>query len=415
VDRELAEIASRQHGVVARSQLKRALSEITIDRWIRTGRLHRIHPGVYAWGHDAITKQGRWMAAVLASGEGAVLSHASATALWGIWGSGAGETHVIVPGKTRSQRSIHRHFSMLPDDERTVLAGIPTTSAARAVLDLAAAKGEAAAESALREMEYLGIYGPVSLPTLLERYPRHRGTPIVRVSLERLADDPGGRIRTFRRWKRRRLRATSGPDLQSSVITYDPMAIIAPSAPPVGPRVRALREAMSLSLRDLADRSKVSAQMLSQVERGETSPTLAVAAKIAAGLELTLSQLLRLDEGQHVAISRAAERRSSRRGGHLIEELTPPLPGQRADVSLHVLDPGATTGGASDPPMHEPGSRETAIVLAGELALVLEGSRTELQEGDSVTFDADLPHHFENEGTEPTRFIAVIAAGLRRS
>jgi transcriptional regulator with XRE-family HTH domain len=183
----------------------------------------------------------------------------------------------------------------------------------------------------------------------------------------------------------------------------------------VGPRVRALREAMSLSLRDLADRSKVSAQMLSQVERGETSPTLAVAAKIASGLELTLSQLLRLDEGQHVAISRAAERRSSRRGGHLIEELTPPLPGQRADVSLHVLDPGATTGGASDPPMHEPGSRETAIVLAGELALVLEGRRTELQEGDSVTFDADLPHHFENEGTEPTRFIAVIAAGLRRS
>jgi transcriptional regulator with XRE-family HTH domain len=183
----------------------------------------------------------------------------------------------------------------------------------------------------------------------------------------------------------------------------------------VGPRVRALREAMSLSLRDLADRSKVSAQMLSQVERGETSPTLAVAAKIASGLELTLSQLLRLDEGQHVAISRAAERRSSRRGGHLIEELTPPLPGQRADVSLHVLDPGATTGGASDPPMHEPGSRETAIVLAGALALVLEGRRTELQEGDSVTFDADLPHHFENEGTDPTRFIAVIAAGLRRS
>src|SRR6201992_1798741 len=183
----------------------------------------------------------------------------------------------------------------------------------------------------------------------------------------------------------------------------------------VGPRIRALRDAMSLSLRDLADRSGVSAQMLSQVERGETSPTLALAAKIASGLELTLSQLLRLDEGQHVAISRAAERRSSRRGGHLIEELTPPLPGQRVDVSLHVLDPGATTGGASDPPMHEPGSRETAIVLAGELSLVIEGERHELKEGDSVTFDADLPHHVENLGTEPTRLIAVIAAGLRRS
>jgi transcriptional regulator with XRE-family HTH domain len=195
-----------------------------------------------------------------------------------------------------------------------------------------------------------------------------------------------------------------------AVATHAPTDPIA-----VGPRTRALRDAMSLSLRDLADRSGVSAQMLSQVERGETSPTLAVAAKIAAGLELTLSQLLRLDEGRHVAVSRAAGRRSSRRGGHLIEELTPPLPGQRADVSVHVLDPGATTGGASDPPMHEPGSRETAVVLAGDLVLVHEGTRLELQEGDSVTFDADLPHHFENEGTEPTRFIAVIAAGLRRS
>jgi XRE family transcriptional regulator, regulator of sulfur utilization len=187
----------------------------------------------------------------------------------------------------------------------------------------------------------------------------------------------------------------------------------APAA--IGPRIRALRDAMGLSLRDLAERSGVSAPMLSQVERGETSPTLAVASKIATGLELTLSQLLRLDEGQHIAISRAAGRRRSERGGHRFEELTPPLPGQRADVSLHVLEPGATTGGRKDPPMHEPGSRETAVVLAGTLALVVDGSRHELEEGDSVTFDADLPHHFENEGQDATRFLAVIAAGLRRS
>ncbi len=187
------------------------------------------------------------------------------------------------------------------------------------------------------------------------------------------------------------------------------------AAPTVGPRMRALREAMGLSLRDLAERSQVSAPMLSQVERGETSPTLAVAAKIAAGLELTLSQLLRLDEGSHVAVSRAEDRRHSERGGHRFEELTPPLPGQRADVSLHTLEPGATTGGREDPPMHEPGSRETAVVLEGTLVLVVDGSRHELGAGDAVTFDADLPHHFENEGEEPTRFLAVIAAGLRRS
>lgn len=183
----------------------------------------------------------------------------------------------------------------------------------------------------------------------------------------------------------------------------------------IGARVRALREAMGLSLRDLAERSGVSAPMLSQVERQETSPTLAVATKIATGLDLTLSQLIRLDEGEHVSIGRAGKRRHNERGGHRVEELTPPLPGQRADVSLHTLKPGAATGGSDDPPMHEPGSRETAVVLGGTLALVVDGSRHELRSGDSVTFDADLPHHFENEGEEPTRFLAVIAAGLRRS
>jgi transcriptional regulator with XRE-family HTH domain len=199
-----------------------------------------------------------------------------------------------------------------------------------------------------------------------------------------------------------------------STVLDSPPAHTADPSPSVGHRIKALRDAMGFSLRDLADRSGVSAPMLSQVERGETSPTLASAAKIAAGLELTLSQLLRLDEGQHVAVSRASGRRRYERGGHRFEELTPPLPGQRADVSLHVLGPGATTGGHADPPMHEPGSRETAVVLAGTLALVVDGSRHELREGDSVTFDADLPHHFENDGEEPTRFFAVIAAGLRR-
>src|SRR5437660_11753418 len=116
--------------------------------------------------------------------------------------------------------------------------------------------------------------------------------------------------------------------------------------PPVGPRVRALREAEGLSLRDLADRSGVSAPMLSQVERAETSPTLAVAARIAAGLELSLSQLLRLDEADGVTVVRRSDRRAggSRAGGHSYEIVTPPLPGQRAEVSDHALAPGASTG-----------------------------------------------------------------------
>src|SRR5450755_1420786 len=97
----------------------------------------------------------------------------------------------------------------------------------------------------------------------------------------------------------------------------------------VGPRVRALREAMGLSLRELALRCGVSSAMLSQVERGETSPTLVVAARIAAGLELSLSQLLRLDESSTVTIVRAGERRGGGNRGHRVEVLTAPNPGQR--------------------------------------------------------------------------------------
>ena len=109
----------------------------------------------------------------------------------------------------------------------------------------------------------------------------------------------------------------------------------------------------------------VGAATLSQVERGESSPTLTVASRIADGLELTLSQLLRLEESHHVVVVRAGSGRRSSRPGHEIEELTPPLPGQRADVSRHRLDPGRATGGEGDPPIHEPGSRETVVVLSG--------------------------------------------------
>jgi transcriptional regulator with XRE-family HTH domain len=183
----------------------------------------------------------------------------------------------------------------------------------------------------------------------------------------------------------------------------------------VGNRIRALRDAMGLSLRDLAERSGVSAPMLSQVERGETSPTLAVASKIASGLELSLSQLLRLDEGGSVTVVRADSRRGGGARGHAYEVVTPGLPGQRAEVSLHALKPSAATGGPDDPPMHEPGARETAVVTGGRLRLICDGTTYDLEEGDSVTFDADLPHHFENPDGSEARFFSVVAAGLRRS
>jgi mannose-6-phosphate isomerase-like protein (cupin superfamily) len=157
--------------------------------------------------------------------------------------------------------------------------------------------------------------------------------------------------------------------------------------------------------------------MLSQVERGETSPTLTVAARIAAGLELRLSQLLRLDEAGTVTVVRRGERRrgGNTRRGHRFEILTAAQPGQRAELSRHTLAAAGTTGAPDDPPMHEPGSRETALVEQGRLVLLCDGERHELREGDCVTFDADLPHHFENPTGTEAIFLAVVSAGLRRS
>jgi transcriptional regulator with XRE-family HTH domain len=185
----------------------------------------------------------------------------------------------------------------------------------------------------------------------------------------------------------------------------------------IGARVKALRESSGLSLRDLTERSGVSAPMLSQVERGETSPTLTVAARIAAGLELRLSQLLRLDEDGAVTVVRASQRQrgGNKQRGHSFEVLTSSQPGQRAELSRHTLAPGGATGAADDPPMHEPGSRETALVERGSVALVCDGQRHDLATGDCVTFDADLPHHFENPTAAEASFLAVVSAGLRRS
>jgi XRE family transcriptional regulator, regulator of sulfur utilization len=183
----------------------------------------------------------------------------------------------------------------------------------------------------------------------------------------------------------------------------------------LGLRIKALREAMGLSLRDLGEKAGVSAPMLSQVERGETSPTIAVAERIAGGLDLTLSQLLRLDESGAVTLVRAGERRAGGAHGHAYEVVTPPLPGQRAEVATHTLAPGAATGGPGDPPMHEPGSRETTVVTKGRLRLVCDGAAYDLDTGDAVTFDADLAHHFENPGRTEAQFFAVVSAGLRRS
>jgi hypothetical protein len=99
LDREVAALAARQHGVVARDQLRAlGLSDSAVSPSIAAGRLHVRHRGVYAVGHTVLTVRGHWMAAVLAAGPHAVLSHAAAGALWGLRSSGAVIADVTVPG-----------------------------------------------------------------------------------------------------------------------------------------------------------------------------------------------------------------------------------------------------------------------------------------------------------------------------
>jgi quercetin dioxygenase-like cupin family protein len=95
--------------------------------------------------------------------------------------------------------------------------------------------------------------------------------------------------------------------------------------------------------------------------------------------------------------------------------LTPPLPGLRSEVTRHNLRPGALTGGPGDPPRHEPGARETATVEAGAVTLHVDGAEHALAAGDTVTFDADLPHRFANHSKEEAVLLAIVSAGLRRS
>jgi predicted transcriptional regulator of viral defense system len=171
-DRALAELARRQHGVISREQLARAgVGSTAVSVRLRTGRLHRVHAGVYAVGHRVLSRQGLWMAAVLASGPGALLSHQTAAALWDIRGYSGGAVHVTVPHKSTSTKRIRRHLSQVPADEQVVEEGIPVTSVHRTIFDLAATASIDEVVAMVKEAEYRNRWDRLSLPDLLHRYP----------------------------------------------------------------------------------------------------------------------------------------------------------------------------------------------------------------------------------------------------
>jgi very-short-patch-repair endonuclease/predicted transcriptional regulator of viral defense system len=195
-DARIAVLAGTQHGVVSRTQLLNlGLSKGAIERRVRAGRLHCLHAGVYAVGHTVLSQRGRWMAGILFCGPGAVLSHRSAAALWGLRSGTGGVIDVTTPRKVRATRSIRRHCSPIPEDEVTECEGIPVTSVPRTIFDMAAISRPEAVEAMLREAEYRRLYDLLSLQDLLERYPRRHGAKAVRTALAHVGETPG-RIRS---------------------------------------------------------------------------------------------------------------------------------------------------------------------------------------------------------------------------
>jgi very-short-patch-repair endonuclease len=183
--------------VVSRWQLDQAgVGKNAISARLQAGRLHRLHAGVYAVGHRVIPKQGWWIAAVLASGPDALLSHHTAAALWGLRGYSGGAIHVTVPRKSTSSKRIRRHLSHVPPDERSEKEGIPTTSVHRTIFDLAATTSIDDVIAMIKEAEYLNLWDRLSLWDLLERYPAKRGSRNLRSALQRITEEPTGRKRS---------------------------------------------------------------------------------------------------------------------------------------------------------------------------------------------------------------------------
>ena len=176
VDGAIAALAARQHGVVEYGQLRAlGLSRQAIDHRVRARRLHRIHRGVYAVGHKRLTQHGRWMAAVLAGGNDAVLSHRSAAALWQLLPRRSSR-HVTTPRDLKDRDGIEFHSQSLQLDEVTVHDGIPTTTVARTLLDIAATDPDNL-DRAFNEAEYRRLWDSTGVAQLIERYPRRAGTP----------------------------------------------------------------------------------------------------------------------------------------------------------------------------------------------------------------------------------------------
>ncbi|MGZ4181957.1 MAG: DUF559 domain-containing protein [Solirubrobacteraceae bacterium] len=183
----MALLATEQHGIVARRQLLRlGLTRHGVQTRVNTGRLHRIHRGIYAVGYRNPTLKGCWMSAVLACGPDALLSHRAALALWDLRRSESGLIDVTIKGRAGKPGPqgvrVHSTLSLQADDAAAV-DGIPVTSLAWTVVDYAGIMNRQQVRYVLEAMERRGLYIGRELDDLLERTPNRKGVKTLRAAI----------------------------------------------------------------------------------------------------------------------------------------------------------------------------------------------------------------------------------------
>ncbi len=181
-------VARRQHGVITNAQLRAiGLTPAAIRHWLTVGHLYLLHRGIYAVGNPQVTRRGTWMAAVLACGSLAVLSHESAAALWGIRPDRSRPTEVTVPqNKRRRPKGIRTHQSRtLEPRDVTTRHGIPVTTPVRTLIDLAPRLPRNQAERAINEADRLGLVTPDRLRRALATGSDKHGAAALATLLDR--------------------------------------------------------------------------------------------------------------------------------------------------------------------------------------------------------------------------------------
>lgn len=174
--------------------------------------------------------------------------------------------------------------------------------------------------------------------------------------------------------------------------------------------MRSLRREAGMTLDDLAERAGVSRAMLSKMERGEKNPTLMIAARVADGLDVTLTQLIDTKRGGKAVRIAREDRRVSRdpRTGLRRGEISALTDGRGVGIAYNSLPEGA---GSGDLPACRSGVEQYVIVERGRLRATIGGEEYALENGDALHFEPHAPHRFDNAGEGECGYYSVVYAG----